>query len=229
MKKCLKNPITLELSLTEENYLKAIFFISGSDSNLVNTNAVAERLETKPATVTDMLRKLKAKELIQYQPYKGTRLMPEGTQIAIRILRKHRLWETFLVEKLGFGWEEVHDIAEQLEHIRSPKLTERLAQYLGNPQFDPHGDPIPDAQGIFPKRENLTLDKASANDKLVIKGVKDSSPDFLNYVAKLGISLGDELKVLQIEPFDGSVLLHHKEGELRLSAQAAGNIYVSRS
>jgi len=218
----------LNLSLTEENYLKAIFFISGNEGNLVNTNAVAERLDTKPATVTDMLRKLKNKELIIYQPYKGTRLSEEGRLYAIQILRKHRLWETFLVDKLGFGWEEVHEIAEQLEHVRSPKLTERLSAFLGNPQFDPHGDPIPDERGVFPVREDLTLDRAKAEQEVLVKGVKDSSTEFLNYVAKLGIRLGDELKVVNIEPFDGSVLIKHGEAEFRLSAQASSNIYISK-
>lgn len=219
----------MELSLTEENYLKAIYFISGAEANLVNTNAVAERLDTKAATVTDMLRKLKAKDLIHYQPYKGSRLTQEGQQRAIGILRKHRLWETFLVDKLGFGWEEVHDIAEQLEHVRSAKLTERLSQYLGNPQFDPHGDPIPNADGVFPQRDNLTLDKAEAGDLLFVKGVKDSGSDFLTYIAKLGIRLGDPIEVLQVEPFDSSVLVRHAKTEFRLSAQAAANMYISRS
>lgn len=218
----------MNLSLTEENYLKAIFFISGSEGNLVNTNAIAERLETKPATVTDMLRKLKGKALIVYQPYKGSRLSEEGKHCAIQILRKHRLWETFLVEKLGFGWEEVHDIAEQLEHVRSPKLTERLAAFLGNPQFDPHGDPIPDEKGVFPLREDLTLDNSEVGTQVLVKGVKDSSADFLNYVAKLGIRLGDKIKVLNIEPFDGSVLVEHGDQEFRLSAQASSNIYISQ-
>ncbi len=218
----------LNLSLTEENYLKAIYFISGSEGNLVNTNAIAERLETKPATVTDMLRKLKLKNLIQYEPYKGSRLSSEGQQIAVRILRKHRLWETFLVEKLGFGWEEVHELAEQLEHVRSTKLTNRLASFLGNPQFDPHGDPIPDANGVFPVREELTLDSADSGENLLVKGVKDSSPEFLSYVAKLGIRLGDEIEVLGREPFDGSMLLRHDQSEFRLSSQACSNIYISR-
>ena len=193
----------------------------------MNTNAVAERLETKPATVTDMLRKLKQKDLIAYQPYKGSRLTKEGRFLAVRILRKHRLWETFLVEKLGFGWEEVHDIAEQLEHVRSVKLTDRLSAFLGNPQFDPHGDPIPNEEGVFPLRENKTLDKAVLGRALLVKGVKDSSTSFLNYVAKLGIRLGDQIQILSIEPFDQSVVVKHRETEFRLSAQACGNIYIS--
>lgn len=218
----------MDISLTEENYLKAIFFISGADHNLVNTNAVAERLQTKAATVTDMLRKLKSKKLVHYEPYKGTRLSAEGERLAIGILRKHRLWETFLVEKLAFGWEEVHDIAEQLEHVRSPKLTERLANFLGDPQFDPHGDPIPDKNGVFPVREELTLDKAVEGDKVLVRGVKDSSTDFLNYVARLGIKLGDHLELIGIESFDKSLTLRHQDRELSLSALASSNIYISR-
>ncbi len=218
----------MQLSLAEENYLKAIYFISGPERNLVNTNAVAERLDTKAATVTDMLRKLKKKGLVSYEPYKGVRLAETGEKLAIGILRKHRLWETFLVEKLSFGWEEVHEIAEQLEHVRSSKLTERLANFLGNPQFDPHGDPIPNKEGVFPRRENLTLDKAEVGDFLLVKGVKDSSVDFLNYVAKLGIRLGDSIEVMGVESFDQSMKLKHEGSVLHLSAMACANIYISR-
>lgn len=218
----------MEISLTEENYLKAIFFISGPQHNLVNTNAIAERLSTKAATVTDMLRKLKSKDLVNYEPYKGTRLSEEGEKLAVGILRKHRLWETFLVDKLNFGWEEVHDIAEQLEHVRSPKLTQRLAAFLGDPKFDPHGDPIPDENGVFPVREELTLDKIEKGNSVLVRGVKDSSPDFLNYVARIGIKLGDSLEVKSIESFDKSIIVVHQGQELSLSAMASANIYISR-
>jgi DtxR family Mn-dependent transcriptional regulator len=216
----------MELSLTEENYLKAIYFISGEQENLVNTNAIAERLQTKAATVTDMLRKLKKKGLVDYQAYRGTKLSVSGKGIAIKVLRKHRLWECFLVDKLDFGWEEVHEVAEQLEHIRSTKLTERLANYLGNPQFDPHGDPIPDAHGVFPKREELTLDKIKPDTTVIVTGVKDSSSSFLTYIAKLGIQLGDQLKVISIEPFDHSFCIEHHGEQHQLSALATTNVYV---
>ena len=215
-----------KLSLTEENYLKAIYFIGGNTNQLVNTNAIAERLQTKAATVTDMLRKLKLKELIEYQPYKGTRLKPLGRDLAIRILRKHRLWETFLVDKLAFGWEEVHDIAEQLEHIQSDELTDRLSVFLGEPDFDPHGDPIPNKEGIFPRRDNFTLDRANPKAPLIIQGVKDSSTEFLNYIAKLGIQLGDQISVKSVEEFDRSLVIEHKKKEYRLSALAAANLYI---
>jgi DtxR family Mn-dependent transcriptional regulator len=218
----------LELTLAEENYLKAIFFISGTEGNLVNTNAIAERQSTKAATVTDMLRKLKDKELIEYQPYKGSRLSTSGRVSAVAVLRKHRLWETFLVEKLGFGWEEVHEIAEQLEHIRSTELTRRLSSYLGNPQFDPHGDPIPDEHGVFPARDNLTLDKALPGETVAIKGVKDSSRAFLTYVANRGISLGDRITLINFEDFDQSAVVQMDKAPFHLSAQACSNLYISR-
>jgi len=216
----------IKLSLTEENYLKAIYFIGGNTNQLVNTNAIAERLQTKAATVTDMMRKLKQKELIEYQPYKGVRLQSTGNKMAISILRKHRLWETFLVEKLDFGWEEVHEIAEQLEHIQSDELTERLAAFLAFPDFDPHGDPIPNKEGVFPRRDNFTLDRVKPNVAVMVQGVKDSSPNFLNYIAKLGIQLGDHLVVRSVEEFDRSLVVEHKGGEYRLSALAAANLYI---
>ncbi len=206
--------------------MKAIYFIGGSSNQLVNTNAIAERLQTKAATVTDMLRKLKQKDLIEYQPYKGTRLQSLGRNLAVRILRKHRLWETFLVEKLAFGWEEVHEIAEQLEHIQSDELTDRLSLFLGEPEFDPHGDPIPNKDGVFPRRDNFTLDRAPLRAPLIIQGVKDSSTEFLNYIAKLGVQLGDQIRVKSVEDFDRSLLVEHKEKEYRLSALAAANLYI---
>jgi DtxR family Mn-dependent transcriptional regulator len=215
-----------KLSLTEENYLKAIYFIGGNSNQLVNTNAIAERQQTKAATVTDMLRKLKRKDLIEYQPYKGTRLTESGNVVAVIILRKHRLWETFLVEKLSFGWEEVHEIAEQLEHIQSEELTERLSAFLGFPEFDPHGDPIPNKDGVFPQRDNFTLDRAKPQSIVIVQGVKDSSTEFLNYIAKLGIQLGDKIKVQSVEEFDRSLLVSHKNKEYRLGAQAAANLYI---
>lgn len=215
-----------KLSLTEENYLKAIYFIGGTSNQLVNTNAIAERLNTKAATVTDMLRKLKQKDLIEYQPYKGTRLKLEGKVQAIGILRKHRLWETFLVEKLAFGWEEVHEMAEQLEHIQSAELTERLSAFLGFPEFDPHGDPIPNKEGVFPRRDNVTLDRVSPDTAVMIQGVKDSSTEFLNYIAKLGIQLGDHITVKSVEEFDRSLVVEHKNQQYRLSALAAANLYI---
>lgn len=217
-----------KLSYTEENYLKAIYFIGRPGEKMVSTNAIAERLKTKAATVTDMLRKLGDKKLIDYKPYKGSKLTAEGLQAATAVLRKHRLWETFLVDKLDFGWEEVHAIAEQLEHIQSAKLTNRLAAFLGHPEYDPHGDPIPNEQGVFPKREQLTLDQVEAGQWVIIKGVKDTSTDFLKYIRKMGIELGDEMQVVSVESFDKSMILNFSNQKLNLSSMAASNIYVTQ-
>ena len=216
----------LELSTTEENYLKAIYFLNRPAGNQVSTNAIAERLQTKAATVTDMLRKLHEKKLINYTPYRGSQLTELGVDLAKKIVRKHRLWETFLVEKLDFSWDEVHEIAEQLEHIRSVKLTDRLEVFLGHPNYDPHGDPIPNKNGEVPLRENITLDQMKQGSTVVVSGVKDTSSDFLKYVARLGINLGDTLHISAIESFDGTLTIEHDSGTHQLSALAASNIYV---
>jgi DtxR family Mn-dependent transcriptional regulator len=216
----------MNLSYTEENYLKALFALSINTAHRVSTNALAQHLQTKPATVTDMLRRLASKDWVSYQPYKGALLSNEGQKAAVAIIRKHRLWETFLVEKLQFGWDEVHDIAEQLEHIRSSKLTEKLDWFLGKPDYDPHGDPIPSAQGVFPSRPKLTLDKAQPQKDLVVKGVKDANPAFLRFIRKAGLGLGDTLKIKHIESFDQSLQIEHSGQPLTLSAMAAANIYV---
>lgn len=215
------------LSSTEENYLKAIYFLGRPNNQRVSTNAIADRLETRAATVTDMLRRLKEKELVEYRPYKGTLLSTAGQKVATAVLRKHRLWETFLVEKLEFGWDEVHEVAEQLEHVHSPKLTERLAAFLNFPDYDPHGDPIPNAAGQFPQRASLTLAQAREGQELVIKGVKDTSAEFLRYVQKMGLGLGQTVKVIGVEAFDHSLTLLLDERELTLSPLATANIYVT--
>ncbi len=216
-------------SFTEENYLKAILFLSAGTEKGASTNAIAERLETKAASVTDMLKRLNDKELLVYKKYQGVKLTPEGRQVATRTLRKHRLWEVFLVEKLGFGWEEVHEIAEQLEHIQSVELTNRLEAYLGHPKFDPHGDPIPDKDGHFPKRSELMLAECQAGDIAIVKGVKDSSPEFLRYLEKLAIGLGSEIEVQEVENFDNSMLVKlNGSGASNLSEAVCTNLYVKK-
>jgi DtxR family Mn-dependent transcriptional regulator len=213
-------------SFTEENYLKAIYFLSKASKKGVSTTAIANSLETKPASVTDMLKKLSEKKLLHYQKYKGAQLTEKGEQVAIGTIRKHRLWECFLVDKLEFGWDEVHEVAEQLEHIQSPKLTDSLDSFLGFPKFDPHGDPIPDKEGVFPQRSNQTLDHFKAGDTVTVKGIKDTSPEFLKYLDKLQVDLGTSIEVMDVEDFDHSmtVKLHNKT--LSLSALTCNNIYV---
>lgn len=217
-------------TFTEENYLKAILFLSKETEKGATTNAIAERLETKAASVTDMLKRLSEKELLVYKKYQGVRLTDEGRRVAIRTVRKHRLWEVFLVEKLGFGWEEVHDIAEQLEHIQSVELSDRLDAYLGHPQYDPHGDPIPDKKGSFPTRSDLILSECEPAEKVIVKGVKDTSPDFLRYLEKLGIGLGSAIRIMEKEEFDGSMKVDIEEAEqTNLSAKVCNNLFVKRT
>lgn len=214
-------------TFTEENYLKAIHFLSQGSEKGATTNAIAERLETKAASVSDMLKKLSDKELLIYKKYQGVKLTAEGKKVAIRTVRKHRLWEVFLVEKLGFGWEEVHEIAEQLEHIQSVKLTDRLDAYLGSPKYDPHGDPIPDHQGKFPQRAETILEECPPGTSIIIKGVKDTSPEFLRYLEKLGIGLGATLLVHEKEAFDGSMKVTiNSNVEKSLSAAVCANLFV---
>ena len=213
---------------SEENYLKAIYHLTVQLEAEVPTNAIAEMMETKASSVTDMLKKLADKALINYIKYQGVSLTEKGTHAAKMIVRKHRLWEVFLVEKLAFTWDEVHDIAEQLEHIKSEKLINKLDDFLGNPTEDPHGDPIPDAQGKITKTEKLLLSELVESETAICVGVKDSSADFLQYLNKQKIALGAVIKVLGRENFDASLHLIINDIPLTVSSKIAGNLYVKR-
>ncbi|MGL4385103.1 MAG: metal-dependent transcriptional regulator [Flavobacterium sp.] len=213
---------------SEENYLKAIYHLTVQLEAEVPTNAIAEMMETKASSVTDMLKKLADKALINYIKYQGVSLTEKGTHAAKMIVRKHRLWEVFLVEKLAFTWDEVHDIAEQLEHIKSEQLINKLDDFLGNPTEDPHGDPIPDAQGKITKTEKLLLSELVESETAICVGVKDSSADFLQYLNKQKIALGAVIKVLGRENFDASLHLIINDTPLTVSSKIAGNLYVKR-
>lgn len=212
-------------SFTEENYIKSIYHL-GKNGALVSTNAIAQNLNTKPASVTDMLQKLAEKDILIYQKYKGVKLKELGKEIAIRTIRKHRLWECFLVDKLEFGWDEVHEVAEQLEHIQSPKLTDSLDTFLGFPSYDPHGDPIPNKQGIFPSSLGKTLDAFKPGDSLTVTAVKDSSPEFLRYLEKLQIDLKTKIEILEVEDFDQSMVVKINGIIKSLSKVTCENIYA---
>ena len=213
---------------SEENYLKAIYHLTVQLEAEVPTNAIAEMMETKASSVTDMLKKLADKALINYIKYQGVSLTDKGRHAAKMIVRKHRLWEVFLVEKLAFTWDELHDIAEQLEHIKSEQLINKLDDFLGNPTEDPHGDPIPDAQGKITKIEKLLLSELAESETAICVGVKDSSADFLQYLNKQKIALGAVIKVLGRENFDASLHLIINDTPLTVSSKIAGNLYVKR-
>ncbi len=193
------------LSLTEENYLKAIYHLSDSGNESVNTNSLAESMRTTPASVNDMMKKLSNKNLIGYKKYKGATLLPEGKNSALHVIRKHRLWEVFLVQKLNFKWDEVHEIAEQLEHIKSPLLVERLDEFLGNPTIDPHGDPIPDANGVIKEVIKAPLSELDQGSSGMLVNVSNDDPALLQHLDKLKISLGSRLTIVERMDFDGSV------------------------
>jgi DtxR family Mn-dependent transcriptional regulator len=215
-------------SLAEENYLKAIFKLQEQNGDVVNNSDLAKALHVHSASVTDMLKKMAKKRLINYEKSKGFKLTEKGKHVAISIIRKHRLWEVFLLDKLGFGWNEVHDMAEQLEHIQSEKLIDRLDSYLGHPKSDPHGDPIPNANGVFAKSKSVLLSETSEGMRGKFVGVTDHSPSFLTYLDKLGLSLGDLITIKGIEEFDKSYILQLKaRKEVRVSHKVATSLLVS--
>lgn len=195
----------MEISLTEENYIKAIFSINAINGGLgVSTNDLSEHLNNKAGSVTDMLKRLSEKKLIHYQKYKAVFLSPKGEKTALTIVRKHRLWEVFLTEKLKFKWDEVHDIAEQLEHIKSDELVQRLDHFLGNPKFDPHGDPIPDSKGNLNTLKAKPLNEFKTKGTFVFMGVSEHSRAFLQHLTAVGLKIGDTIKVEELNAFDNS-------------------------
>lgn len=217
-----------KLTHSEENYLKVIFQLAGQDRERVSTNALAEKLNTKASSITDMLKKLSDKKLIGYKKYNGCELTARGESFAIQIIRKHRLWETFLVSKLSFGWDEVHDVAEQLEHIHSLKLIDKLDQFLDYPRFDPHGDPIPDKNGnITYRKSKIRLAESAANSLVEVVSVDEDSQLLLKYLDEIGLRLGLRIKVFERVPFDGSVKIEIVGGnKMTLSEKVSENIGV---
>lgn len=214
------------LTYSEENYLKTIYHLSINHKKGVSTNAIALRIETKASSVTDMIKKLDEKNLVVYQKYQGVRLTDSGLMAAKMIVRKHRLWEVFLVDKLGFNWDEVHEVAEELEHIKSEQLVNKLDAFLGFPTEDPHGDPIPNAKGEVKSVEKKLLSEIEVGAACVCVGVKDSSSEFLQYLDKQRIALGSDMKILDIEPFDQSYTLQLDQRELTVTKKIASNLYV---
>jgi DtxR family Mn-dependent transcriptional regulator len=214
---------------SEENYIKTIFHLGGNSSDLVSTNAIAEQMDTKPSSVTDMAKKLAEKGFLNYKKYQGVSLTDFGINTALSIIRKHRLWEVFLVEKLDFSWDEVHEVAEQLEHIKSEKLIDSIDALLDFPKYDPHGDPIPSKDGKFMERHKQLLSDMALKTEGVCVGVKDTSAAFLKFLDKNRIALGNTIKVLEKEDFDQSLHIQMEGKELHISHQIASNLYIKKN
>jgi len=218
------------LSVTEENYLKSIYKIAETDGIPVSTNSVAARMQTTAASVTDMIKRLSEKDLLDYEKYRGVQLTKEGNRLATQLIRKHRLWEVFLTEQLGFRWDEVHDIAEELEHIQSTQLIDRLDRFLGHPRFDPHGDPIPDANGEWEHRQQIPLSALQPGQTGIVTGVNDHSPAFLQYLQQLGLTLGARVALQEIISYDQSlrVVIGSRPAQ-NLSEKVARNLNIHLS
>ena len=218
------------LSLTEENYIKAIFQIGTTPESNVSTNALADNLQTKPATVSDMIKKLSHKKLIFYEKYKGVTLSASGSKEALKIIRKHRLWEVFLVNHLNFKWDQVHEIAEQLEHIKSSELVNRLDDFLGNPTIDPHGDPIPDANGQVQLGPSKLLSEMTSHENGIIVGVKNEDPLLLQHLDKINVRLGLHIEVTEVNDFDQSIQVKLADlGTMFLSEKITSQILIAKN
>ncbi|MDG4715091.1 metal-dependent transcriptional regulator [Winogradskyella marincola] len=216
------------ITLTEENYIKAIYHLSNNGTENVNTNAIAEAMSTKASSATDMIKKLSEKNYADYKKYQGVTLTEKGKRVAVNIIRKHRLWEVFLVEKLNFTWDEVHEVAEHLEHIKSDKLIDELDAFLEHPTHDPHGDPIPDKDGNFQHIDKIVLAKANIGVAYKCVGVDDTSTAFLQYLDSNGIALGTMITVMHKEPYDNSVKIQLKDSEIVVSQSVAKNLYLKK-
>lgn len=218
------------LSYTEENYLKSIYRLAQKKESPVSTNAIAQDMHTRAASVTDMIKRLASKSLVSYKKYHGVSITDQGSTIALKVIRKHRLWETFLVEKLNFNWDEVHEVAEQLEHIQSSLLITRLDEYLGHPSVDPHGDPIPTADGKIEEIQRIPLVDLSSGTLTRVIAVKDSSREFLRYLDKTGISIGSEIQILDRVDYDNSLeITCENSAPFFISNQVAENLWVQKA
>jgi len=218
--------VETNFSVTEENYIKAIYHLQQADGN-VSTNEVAKELNTKPASVTDMLKKLKQKKILNYEKYQGFRLSSDGKKIALGIVRKHRLWEYFLVEKLQFGWDEVHEVAEELEHISSKKLIDKLDAFLEHPKFDPHGDPIPDVNGKMAAQPQINLMDLPLNQLAEVSMVGSQGTELLELLKHKNIAMGTKLEVKKKFAFDNSIEIKIKgQNAFTISQQLAQALFV---
>ncbi len=216
------------LTRSEEDHIKAIYGLQHAGTSAFNKD-IADRLNTKASSVTDMLKRLAEKGLVKHAPYYGASLTAKGRRHALMLVRKHRLWETFLVQRLGFGWDEVHTVAEQLEHVSSEKLIERLDEYLDHPAYDPHGDPIPDRSGQLPQRTTRPLADCAVGDRVRLAAVSDTNDSLLQLLDAKGLAIGMVLEVVAREPFDGSLELRYGKGPTcAISALVAGHLLIEQ-
>lgn len=212
---------------SEENYLKTLYKLENKQIKKVNNIALSKALELNPATVLEMVRKLSEKNLVEVLTDKTIQLTEKGRKKALLIVRRHRIWEVFLVEKLNYKWNEVHDLAEQLEHIESDDLVKKLEAFLRFPSVDPHGDPIPDENGKMKKIKTQPLTEAPLKKKLTIIALGNSSDEFLKYLDKMGLTIGDKIEITEVEDFDNSVTIIHKKVSIILSKEASSNLLVT--
>jgi DtxR family Mn-dependent transcriptional regulator len=213
-------------TLAEENYLKSIYHLSLNAGN-VSTNQIAASLNTKAASVSDMLKKLADKALVNYAKYQGVTLTPTGEKIAVNIIRKHRLWEYFLVEMLNFKWDEVHEMAEEMEHISSKELIDRLDRFMDYPRHDPHGDPIPDSNGNFKPNDLIAVVDVKAETKGIISGVRDHSAAFLQYLEKQQLTIGKKITVTEVIDYDQSMIIQSEDKSIHISREVANNLLIA--
>ena len=212
---------------TEENYLKAIYHLSTGNQNSVLTSAIAGSLSTSAASVTDMIKKLSEKNMVEYERYHGVSITRKGEKVALSIIRRHRLWEVFLMDKLKFKWDEVHDLAEELEHVSSDELTKRLDAFLGFPKFDPHGDPIPDTNGKVHSNGQELLSEITKKGKYILSGVNDHSPSFLQYLEKKGLIPGSTFTIVEMDEFDNSMqIIFSNKKSIFISKEVSKNLLV---
>jgi DtxR family Mn-dependent transcriptional regulator len=217
------------LTITEENYLKAIFKLSEKNTRNISTNNIAAEIKTTAASVSDMIRKLSDKKLVNYEKYYGVQLTDKGRKTAISLIRRHRLWEVFLVEKLKFNWDQVHEVAEELEHVSSPLLITRLNAFLDSPRFDPHGDPIPDENGKITYHEETTLDQLKPREKAIVMNVEDQSPAFLQYLDKNNLTLKSKLEIISCNDYDSSMTIRVNNADtIFISEKVGKNLVVKK-
>lgn len=214
------------MTISEENYIKVIYHLSQVSPQGISTNAIAEMMHSKPSSVTDMIKKLAEKNWVNYMRYQGVTLTPSGLNAALMIIRRHRLWELFLVQHLEFSWDEVHELAEELEHIKSEKLIDRLEEKMQFPAFDPHGDPIPDRKGKMSSQSKLLLSDGVLEQQYICVGVLDSSSLFLQFLDKYKITLGSEIKIVEREDFDASLTIELNGSQISISNKIAANLFV---